>query len=89
MNSMMIFSVNPDSLNIPFIMKLAERRPWDIKEFAACLFSKESYKNLQAHINLATTFKIAGTPAVIINGRQAVYWFQPDVLRGILGREER
>ena len=76
-----------DNLDIPLIMKLAERRPWDIKEFAACLFSKESYENLQKHIKLANTFQITGTPAVIINGRQALYWFQPDILRGILKME--
>jgi protein-disulfide isomerase len=78
---------NQDKLSMPHILNLAEKRPWDIKDFASCLFSQESYSALQEQLNIAATYHIVGTPAVIINGRQADYWFRPDILRAIMSRE--
>lgn len=80
---------NQAQLSLPLLLQLAEQQGFDVKAFAACIYSNETLQRVQQDIEFAHQAGVSATPSLMINGRMATYWFHPEVLRGIVRSELR
>ena len=74
-------------INQEVMLKLADKRGWDRKDFVACMEDPETEAQVQKELNAGRKAMITGTPTFFLNGRKLKYWRDPDFLQAVVKEE--